>query len=467
MNASEVLRIVDAIHRDKNIDKEIVFEGIEAALVSAAKKHYGEEADIVVRIDREDGSISATLNGEALDSEETVGRIGAQTAKQVMIQKIREAERDALFDEYTELIGHMVSGVIQRYEGGAATVTLTNVEAILPRGEQIPGETHHVNERVRTTVFEVRKSGSRVKVILSRARPHLVQRLFEQEIPEIADGVIEIRAMAREPGYRSKVAVISSDPRVDCVGACVGVRGNRIKNIVDELAGERIDIVRWDDNLEVLIPNALQPAEVEQVILCKMLGRAIVLVREDQLSLAIGRRGQNVRLASKLSGWDIEIMTQEELAQAIDRAVSGFSSLTGVEVELAERLVEEGFLSYDDLSIIEPDALMAMGGLSEEAAAIIVEQAEGRAEQAEAQAAEARRNKREQDRIADAATDAGETPAPEEADAGDGEEAGAGEEEVAELPETAEEVTGVDGEVEAVDSGDANQIDAEATAQDR
>ena len=262
-----------------------------------------------------------------LDSEETVGRIGAQTAKQVMIQKIREAERDALYDEYHEQIGQMVSGIIQRYEGGAATVTLTNVEAILPRGEQIPGETHHVNERVRTTVFEVRKSGSRVKVILSRARPQLVQRLFEQEIPEIADGVIEIRAMAREPGYRSKVAVASSDARVDCVGACVGVRGNRIKNIVDELAGERIDIVRWDDNLEVLIPNALQPADVEQVILCKMLGRAIVLVREDQLSLAIGRRGQNVRLASKLSGWDIEIMTQEELAESIERAIAGFRSL--------------------------------------------------------------------------------------------------------------------------------------------
>jgi N utilization substance protein A len=243
-------------------------------------------------------------------------------------------------------------------------------------------------------------------VILSGARPQLVQRLFEQEIPEIADGVIEIRAMAREPGYRSKVAVSSSDARVDCVGACVGVRGNRIKNIVDELAGERIDIVRWDDNLEVLIPNALQPAEVEQVILCKMLGRAIVLVREDQLSLAIGRRGQNVRLASKLSGWDIEIMTQEELEESIDRAVSGYSSLTGVSDELAGKLVEEGFLSYDDLSIIEPDELMEMGGLTEEQAAVIVEQAEGRAEEAEAQAAEARRQKREQDRIAEATADA-------------------------------------------------------------
>jgi N utilization substance protein A len=401
MNPSEILRIVDAIHRDKNIDQEIVFEGIEAALVSALKKYYGEESEVDVRINREDGTIYATCNEEVLDSEEVVGRIGAQTAKQVMIQKIREAERDSLHEEYSELQGYMVSGVIQRYEGGAATVSLSNCEAILPRSEQIPGETHHVNERVRATVYEVRKAGSRVKVILSRRAPQLVQRLFEQEIPEIADGVIEIKAMSREPGYRSKVAVVSSDQRVDCVGACVGVRGNRIKNIVDELAGERIDIVRWDDNLEVLIPNALQPAEVEQVILCKMLGRAIVLVREDQLSLAIGRRGQNVRLASKLSGWDIEIMTQEELAESIDRAVEGFSSLEGVTVELAERLVEEGFLSYDDLSIIEPDQLMEMGGLAEEHVNEIIEQAEQRAEEAEAAAQEARRLKKEKERMAE------------------------------------------------------------------
>jgi N utilization substance protein A len=427
MNPQDILRIVDAIHRDKNIEKGVIFEGIEAALVSALKKHYGEEEDIVVSIDRQNGNVAATHNGESLPSEEVVGRIGAQTAKQVMIQKIREAERDALFDEYTEQIGDMVSGVIHRYEGGAATVALTNVEAILPRSEQIPGETHHVNERVRATVFEVRKSGSRVKVILSRTRPQLVQRLFEQEIPEIIDGVIEVRAMAREPGYRSKVAVSSSDQRVDCVGACVGVRGNRIKNIVDELGGERIDIVRWDDNLEVLIPNALQPAEVEQVILCKMLGRAIVLVREDQLSLAIGRRGQNVRLASKLSGWDIEIMTQEELAESIDRAVGGFSQLEGMTQDLAERLVEEGFLSYDDLSVIEPDALMEMGGLNEDEVNTIVEQAEERALEAEAAAQEARRRKREEDRIQaieaefQAAEEAGQ-PAPD-ASAPDGESA--------------------------------------------
>jgi N utilization substance protein A len=400
MNASEVMRIVDAIHRDKNIDKEIVFEGIEAALVSAAKKHYGEESEIEVRIDRENGAITGSCNGEPLDAEETVGRIGAQTAKQVMIQKIREAERDSLYDEYSDLIGQMVTGVIHRYEGGAATVQLSNSEAILPKSEQIPGETHHVGERVRCTVFEVRKSGSRVKIILSRIRPHLVQRLFEQEIPEIADGVIQIRAISREPGYRSKVAVWSSDQRVDCVGACVGVRGNRIKNIVDELAGERIDIVRWDDNLETLIPNALQPAEVEQVILCEMLGRAIVLVKEDQLSLAIGRRGQNVRLASKLCGWDIEIMAQEELAESIDRAVTGFSSLEGLEVELAEKLVEEGYLSYEDLSVVEPDDLKTMGNLTDEQVERIIEQAEEKAEEAEAAAMEARRLKKEEEKRA-------------------------------------------------------------------
>jgi len=399
MNPSELLRIVDAIHRDKNIDKEIVFEGIEAALVSAAKKHFGEEEEILVQINREDGSIAGTHNGVPLTPEEMSERIGAQTAKQVMIQKIREAERDALCSEYLELKDQLVTGIIQRYEGGAATVSLTNTEAILPRGEQIPGETHRANERVRATVCEVRKAGSRVKIILSRTRPHFVARLFEQEIPEITDGVIQVRAMAREPGYRTKIAVSSSDQRVDCVGACVGVRGNRIKNIVDELAGERIDIVRHSDDMQVLIPNALQPAEVDEVILCQMLGRAIVLVREDQLSLAIGRRGQNVRLASKLCGWDIEIMTREELDEQIEQAVAGFSSLEGVDDELGEKLVGEGFLSYDDLSVIEPEALMEMGDIDQQQVDLIVGQAEVKAEEAEQAAAEQRRRQREQERL--------------------------------------------------------------------
>ncbi|MFM1903143.1 MAG: hypothetical protein RLZZ440_1043 [Planctomycetota bacterium] len=406
MKPEEILRIVDAIHRDKNIDKEIVFQAIEAALVTALARQYGETSEIVIAINRVDGSISGSHDGQPIESAELAGRIGAQTAKQVIIQKIREAERDAIHDEFEEQVGHMVSGVVTRFEGATATVALGSQEAILPRSEQIPGESFHPNERIRATIFEVRKVGSRVKIILSRIRPQLVQRLFEQEIPEIADGVIEIRAIAREPGYRSKVAVISSDNRIDCVGACVGVRGNRIKNIVEELGGERIDIVRWSDDLQVLVPNALQPAEVDEVILCQMLGRGIVLVREDQLSLAIGRRGQNVRLASKLCGWDIEIMTQEELDQQIERATAGFGSIAGVDDSLAERLVGEGFLSYDDLSVIEPDDLMEMGGLTAEQVDAIVAEAEERAQQAEVAAADERRKQRELERIAKATADA-------------------------------------------------------------
>jgi N utilization substance protein A len=406
MNATQIMQVVDTIHRDKHIDKEIVFQAIESALVSASKKYHGEEADIGITIDRVNGKISGHVNGVPIDPEAAIGRIGAQTAKQVIMQKIREAERDAVFNEFDEQKDQMVNGIVQRTEGGTTTVLLNGIEAILPKSEQIPGETHHANERVRAVVAEVRKQNNRVKVVLSRSRPALVQRLFEQEIPEISEGVISVKAMAREPGYRSKVAVSSSDQRVDCVGACVGVRGNRIKNIVDELAGERIDIVRWNDDMPTLIPNALQPAEVDEVILCKELGRAIVLVREDQLSLAIGRRGQNVRLASKLCGWDIEIMTREELEEQIDRAVSGFSELDGVAPELAERLVVEGFLSYDDLSVIEPTTLMAFGGIDEEAALHITEQAEAKAQEAEAAAAQERRKQKEQERIEKATKEA-------------------------------------------------------------
>ena len=403
MNPNEIIRIVDSLHREKNIDTEIVFQAIEAAFATAARRQYGEESDVVVNIERENGQIHATIEGEILDTEEMIGRIGAQTAKQVIIQKIREAERDALIAEYTAQIDETINGIVQRNEGPTITVSLGPVEAILPRSEQIPGEMHHPNERIRAMICDVRPQGTRVKIVLTRSRPRFVQRLFEQEIPEIIDGIITINGLAREPGHRSKVGVSSSDARVDCVGACVGVRGNRIKNIVDELNGERIDIVRWDDDPEILIPNALQPATVEQVLLCDMIGRAIVLVPEDQLSLAIGRRGQNVRLASKLSGWDIEIMTAEELDEQIERAVVGFANLEGIEEELAQNLVEQGYLSYDDLSVIEPDALMEMGGISEDQVNVIVEQAEKLAEEAERIAAEERRVRREEKIAADKA----------------------------------------------------------------
>lgn len=375
MNASEVLRIVDAIHRDKSIDKEIVFEGIEQAILTALRKHYGEEDELVVTVDRKSGEPSVMHNGEVLDPD-ILGRIAAQTAKQVMIQKIREAERDTQFDEFVELQSQLVTGTITRLEHGVATVNIGKVEAILPRSEQIPGESHRVNERIRAVIMDVRKSGSRVKIVLSRVHPDFVRRLFEVEIPEIAENVIEVRSLAREAGYRSKVAVSCYDTSIDAVGACVGVRGARIRGIVDELGGERIDIVRWNDSLQILIPNALQPAEVEDVILCPMLGRVIVLVRDDQLSLAIGKKGQNVRLASKLVGWDIEVMTRDELDEQLERSVAAFSEVPHVTEDLAESLVSQGFFNFDDLSVIEPEHLVELSGLEEDICDIIIAHAD-------------------------------------------------------------------------------------------
>jgi N utilization substance protein A len=389
MDSANVKRIVELMHREKNIPVELIYEGIESAIQLAAQKHYGEEEGISVSIDRNTGEIRA-LHGEETIDPSILGRIAAQSAKQMMIQKIREAEGNATFTEFAGMKGDLVHGTVQRFEGGAATVSLGRSEAILPRSEQIPGETHHVGERVKAVVLDVKKVGHRVKIILSRTHPDFIRRLFENEIPEISDGTISIRAVAREAGYRAKVAVSSIDMKVDCVGACVGVRGSRIKNIVDELGGERIDIVRWNDSLQVLIPNALQPAAIEEVFLYPRLGRAIVLVKEDQLSLAIGRRGQNVRLASKLVGWDIEIMTHDELNEGIERALGWFLQIPGVTEEQAEAFIEEGFLSYDDLTFLEPAQLAELAGVSEEQADDWILFAEEAAERVEAETRAAR-----------------------------------------------------------------------------
>jgi N utilization substance protein A len=403
MNGTDLLRIVDAMHREKNIPKDVIFEGIQAALQLATEKHYGDEEDVVVTIDTDTGEIHAQKGEQSIDPAE-LGRIAAQSAKQVMIQKIREAECNAIFDEYAAMKGDLVHGTVQRFEGGAATVTVGKSEAILPRGEQIPGETHHVGERIKAVILEVRKVGHRVKIILSRTHPDFVRRLFENEIPEIADRTIEIKAIAREAGYRTKIAVSSIDTKVDCVGACVGVRGSRIKNIVDELGGERIDIVRWNDSLQVMIPNALQPAQVEDVFLYMRLGRAIVLVKEDQLSLAIGRRGQNVRLASKLVGWDIEIMTHDELNEGIEKAENWFRQIPGATDEMVEALIVDGFLSYDDLTFLEPAQLGELAGVTEEQAEEMIAFAEEAAERVE-----------EETRLTREAEAAARAAAPEEA----------------------------------------------------
>src|ERR1019366_444145 len=351
MKGSDLVRIIDEMQHQKNIDREISFAGIESALQLAAEKKFGEGSGVTVVIDRDTGDIVAKRGEEVIEPIE-FGRIAAQSAKNVMIQKIREAECSAVFTEYVAMKGDLVHGAVTRHEGGACIVNLGKTESILPRSEQIPGESHHVNERIKAVILEVKKQGHRVKIVLSRTHPDFVRRLFENEIPEIKERTIEIKAIAREAGYRAKIAVSSIDMKVDCVGACVGVRGSRIKNIVDELSGERIDIVRWNESLQVMIPNALQPAQIDEVFLYPRMGRAIVLVKEDQLSLAIGRRGQNVRLASKLVGWDIEIMTLDEMNESLERAEGWFSLIPGISPELVEMFITEGFMSYVDVTFI-------------------------------------------------------------------------------------------------------------------
>ena len=344
----DLIRIVDGIARDRNIDKESIFADLEAAMVSAVRKQFGIEEDVTVTIDRMSGIISATAEGEPIEMER-LGRIAAQTAKQVMIQKLREDERGAIFTEYSERQGQIITGTVARFEGGSLVVNLPRTEGFLPRSEQIPGETHHPGERIRCMILEVREAPHQVKIILTRTHPDFIRRLFELEVPEVAERIIEIKALAREAGYRTKIAVTSIDSKVDAVGACVGVRGSRIKNIVEELGGEKIDIVRWNESSQVLIGNALKPAEIAEIVLCFELGRATVVVNEDQLSLAIGKRGQNVRLAARLTGWDIDILTPTEFNRHLDSVEEMLGMVEGIPENLQDKLMALGLISLDDV----------------------------------------------------------------------------------------------------------------------
>lgn len=345
MDRESLLRLVDSLHRDKEIAKEVVFQGIEAALTTAAKKHFKSQEEISIQIDRQTGEIVA-MEGDCKIDPSELGRITAQTAKQVIIQKIREAERDVIYEDYYSRKGSIVSGTVQRFEGTTMVVNLGKTEGVLHKSEQIVDEHYNNGERIRATVLDVKKVGTRVKIMLSRAHADFVRRLFELEVPEIAEGTIEIRALAREPSHRTKIAVASSDPNVDCVGACVGVRGSRIKNIVDELNGEKIDIIRWSDEPEVLLPNALKPAEVSGIILSPENQVATIVVPNDQLSLAIGKRGQNVRLASRLTSWDIDIITEAELEER---------QKTGA-LEQPTEVAGQNVAPSDNLNVTTPDA---------------------------------------------------------------------------------------------------------------
>ncbi|MCF7975117.1 MAG: transcription termination factor NusA [Phycisphaerae bacterium] len=356
----ELLRIVENIARDKNIDKESIFRDLEEAMISAIRKHFGDaDTEIVVQIDRRTGQVLAFRGDEAIDITQ-LGRIPAQTAKQVMIQKIRADERESVYHEYIQRRGQILSGSVVRYEGGTVIVNLGHsVEGFLPKGEQIMGQSHRPGERVRCVILDVKEVASQVKIILSRTHPDFIRGLFESEVPEIGEEVIEIRALAREAGYRTKVAVISYDDKVDPVGACVGVRGSRIKNIVEELGGEKIDIVRWNESSQILVANTLMPAKVSEIALCFELGRATVVVTEDQLSLAIGKHGQNVRLAARLTGWDIDILTPEEYNKGVEALANCVKSVQAAPDVLVDKMIALGIISAMDLEEVGIEPLMS------------------------------------------------------------------------------------------------------------
>lgn len=416
----ETLRIIDSIARDRKIDREALFRDIETAMISAARKHFGslDTDEFRCAMDRFNGEIrlwrrfppaeTDPVTGEPvgewteieIDLRE-LGRIPAQTAKQVMIQRFREDEREALFEEFSKRVGEMVTGTAQRYEGGALVIQIDRAEGFMPRSEQIPGENFQPGDRVRCLILDVRDMGNQVKIVLSRAHPDFIRRLFEVEVPEVSERIIEIKAMAREPGFRTKLAVSSIDSKVDAVGACVGVRGSRIKNIVDELGGEKIDIVRWNDSSQILIQNALKPAEVKDVSLCFELGRATVVVEEDQLSLAIGKRGQNVRLAARLTGWDVDILTPTEYAKGLEILVETLRQVEGVTEEQLDRLAALGMVSVFDVEEVGAEVLTEELEVTPEQAEKMVELAAVRAkvvaeEQQREKEEEARRREEEQ-----------------------------------------------------------------------
>ena len=383
MNA-EFLAVLEHLTREKGIDREAIIQAVEAALVSAAHKALGaSEEEVVVTIDRATGTITVMCGGREVTSRE-FGRISAQTAKQVIIQKIREAERDVVFSEFQGKTGQLVTGAVQRFESGGIVVDLGRTEAFMPRREQSPKESYRHGDRIKAYVLEVKRLAKGPQIILSRAHVGLVKKMFELEVPEIAEGIVEIKSMSREAGDRSKIAVISKDEKVDCVGACVGMRGQRVKNIVRELQGEKIDIVRWSDNLEEYVIGALAPAKVSKLKLDRAKGRVEAIVEDDQLSLAIGKKGQNVRLAAKLTGLDIDIRSESQIKA---RAGVSLAEIPGVGPKIADAMKEAGFETVDQVARASMEELMAAKGIGEKTAQKILDGARGLLEELEKRAA--------------------------------------------------------------------------------
>lgn len=377
VNGAELLRFVEMIARDKGIEKSEVLQAIEQAMIVALRKRVENPDTLVVSVDPNNGKITARetdLDGNTFDVKlDDMGRIAAQTFKQIFVQKNREAERDNIFEKYIGLKREIRSGTIQRMEGPNYLVNLGDAECFFPRKEQVPMESYQVGERVRGLILDVRKQGQKVKIILSRTHPEFVKKLFDLEVPEVAERIIEIKAIVREPGFRSKVAVASYDPKVDAVGACVGVRGSRIKGIIDELNNEKIDIIRWNESAEILITNALKPARVDSITLDYDNRRARVVVPDDQLSLSIGKRGQNVRLAARLCKWDLDIVTVTQEQDWRKRTLEKFQLIPLVDDLLAESLFNSGFDSFQDILAAGPEALMKVPGITIDIAAQIIQ----------------------------------------------------------------------------------------------
>ncbi|MEQ9055745.1 MAG: transcription termination factor NusA [Roseovarius confluentis] len=404
-NQLELLQTAEAVAREKMIDPSLVIEAMEESLSRAAKSRYGAEMDIRVSIDRKTGKATFTRVRTVVEDEELenyqaeftveqakqylddpkvgdtfveevppvdMGRIAAQSAKQVILQKVREAERDRQYEEFKDRAGTIINGVVKREEYGNVIVDVGAGEAILRRNEKIGRESYRPNDRIRCYIKDVRREARGPQIFLSRTAPEFMAELFKMEVPEIYDGIIDIKAVARDPGSRAKIAVISYDNSIDPVGACVGMRGSRVQAVVNELQGEKIDIIPWNEDQPTFLVNALQPAEVSKVVLDEEAERIEVVVPEDQLSLAIGRRGQNVRLASQLTNLDIDIMTEAEDSERRQKEFEVRTKLFMDTLDLdeffAQLLVSEGFTNLDEVAYVEIDDLLVIDGVDEDTA---------------------------------------------------------------------------------------------------